>query len=105
MLYNSGLVSLQCVTDQHRALLINSSRDLPDNVLNFARRHALMSRQIQPVGGRPVLLQRSADYTKIAVKQVVGLDGRVYDMLFIGTGKGQFPLLLIDLIFKLKRSV
>uniref|UniRef100_A0A671PGT5 Semaphorin-4G-like n=1 Tax=Sinocyclocheilus anshuiensis TaxID=1608454 RepID=A0A671PGT5_9TELE len=77
-----------CITDQHRALLINSSRDLPDNVLNFARRHALMSRQIQPVGGRPVLLQRSADYTKIAVKQVVGLDGRVYDMLFIGTDEG-----------------
>uniref|UniRef100_A0A8C1Y1V9 Sema domain-containing protein n=1 Tax=Cyprinus carpio TaxID=7962 RepID=A0A8C1Y1V9_CYPCA len=77
-----------CITDQHRALLINSSRDLPDNVLNFARRHALMSRQIQPVGGRPVLLQRSANYTKIAVKQVVGLDGRVYDMLFIGTDEG-----------------
>uniref|UniRef100_A0A8C0YES4 Semaphorin 4G n=2 Tax=Cyprinus carpio TaxID=7962 RepID=A0A8C0YES4_CYPCA len=77
-----------CITDQHRALLINSSRDLPDNVLNFTQRHALMSRQIQPVGGRPVLLQRSADYTKIAVKQVVGLDGRVYDMLFIGTDEG-----------------
>uniref|UniRef100_A0A672L446 Semaphorin-4G-like n=1 Tax=Sinocyclocheilus grahami TaxID=75366 RepID=A0A672L446_SINGR len=77
-----------CITDQHRAQLINSSRDLPDNVLNFARTHALMSRQIQPVGGRPVLLQRSADYTKIAVKQVVGLDGHVYDMLFIGTDEG-----------------
>uniref|UniRef100_A0A671L764 Sema domain-containing protein n=1 Tax=Sinocyclocheilus anshuiensis TaxID=1608454 RepID=A0A671L764_9TELE len=77
-----------CITDQHRALLINSSRDLPDNVLNFTLRHALMSRQIQPVGGRPVLLQRSADYTKIAVKQVVDMDGRVYDMLFIGTDEG-----------------
>ncbi|XP_073684178.1 semaphorin-4G [Garra rufa] len=77
-----------CITDEHRSKLINSSRDLPDNVLNFARRHALMSRQIEPVGGRPVLLQRSADYTKIAVKQVVALDGRVYDMLFIGTDEG-----------------
>lgn len=62
-----------------------------------------MSRQIQPVGGRPVLLQRSANYTKIAVKQVVGLDGRVYDMLFIGTGKSQFPLLVIIMILRLKR--
>ncbi len=58
-----------------------------------------MSRQIQPVGGRPVLLQRSADYTKIAVKQVVGLDGRVYDMLFIGTG--QFLSYLFD--FEMKK--
>ncbi len=101
ILYNSGLVSLQCISDQHRAKLINSSRDLPDNILNFARRHALMSRQIQPVGGRPVLLQRSADYTKIAVKQVVGLDGRVYDMLFIGTG--QFLSYLFD--FEMKKSL
>ncbi|XP_051531014.1 semaphorin-4G-like [Myxocyprinus asiaticus] len=77
-----------CITDQHRALLINSSRDLPDNILNFARRHPLMARQIQPVGGRPLLLQRSADYTKIAVLQVAGLDGLVYDMLFIGTDEG-----------------
>jgi len=45
-----------------------------------------MSKQIQPVGGHPLLLQRSADYTKIAVQQVVGLDGLIYDMLFIGTG-------------------
>ncbi|XP_051968766.1 semaphorin-4G-like [Xyrauchen texanus] len=77
-----------CITDQHRALLINSSRDLPDNILNFARKHPLMARQIQPVGGRPLLLQRSADYTKIAVLQVAGLDGLVYDMLFIGTDEG-----------------
>ncbi|XP_051770502.1 semaphorin-4G [Ctenopharyngodon idella] len=77
-----------CITDQHRALLINSSRDLPDNILNFVRKHPLMSRQIQPVGGRPLLLQRSADYTKMAVQQVVGLDGLIYDMLFIGTDEG-----------------
>lgn len=60
-----------------------------------------MSRQIQPVGRRPVLLQRSADYTKIAVKQVVGLDGRVYDMLFIGTG--QFLSYLFD--FEIKKII
>lgn len=77
-----------CITDQHRALLINSSRDLPDNVLNFARRHPLMAIQIHPVGGRPLLLQRSLDYTKITVHQVTGLDGRIYDMLFIGTDEG-----------------
>lgn len=77
-----------CITDQHRGLLINSSRDLPDNVLNFARKHPLMSRQIQPVGGRPLLFQKSVDYTKITVHRVMGLDGRIYDMLFIGTDEG-----------------
>lgn len=45
-----------------------------------------MAIQIQPVGGRPLLLQRSLDYTKITVHQVTGLDGRIYDMFFIGTG-------------------
>lgn len=86
MLCNGGLLFLQCITDEHRGKLINSSRDLPDNTLNFVRRHPLMSTQIQPVEGRPLLLHRAADYTKITVQQVVGLDGRTYDMLFIGTG-------------------
>lgn len=92
-LYNRSFLCLQCITDQHRALLINSSRDLPDNVLNFARRYPLMAIQIQPVGGRPLLLQRSLDYTKMTAHQVTGLDGHVYDMLFIGTG---IALLSID---------
>ncbi|TRY90718.1 hypothetical protein DNTS_028985 [Danionella cerebrum] len=77
-----------CITDQHRSLLINSSRDLPDNTLNFVRRHPVMSKEIKPVGGRPVLLQRNADYTNIAVQQTVGLDGLRYDTLFIGTEEG-----------------
>ncbi|XP_030630151.1 semaphorin-4G [Chanos chanos] len=77
-----------CITDQHRALLINTSRDLPDSILNFARRHPLMATEIQPSGGRPLLFKRSIDYTKIAVHQVPALDGQTYNMLFIGTDEG-----------------
>ncbi|KAK1794019.1 hypothetical protein P4O66_010928 [Electrophorus voltai] len=77
-----------CIMDQHRAQLINSSRDLPDNVLMFVRRHPLMAREIQPIGGRPLLFKKSVDYTRIAVHKVMALDGITYNMLFIGTDEG-----------------
>ncbi|KAI5623331.1 semaphorin-4G, partial [Silurus asotus] len=77
-----------CITDQHRAQLINSSRDLPDNVLMFVRRHPLMAREIQPIGGRPLLFKKSADYTNIAVHKVTALDGNTYNMIFTGTDDG-----------------
>uniref|UniRef100_W5KY79 Semaphorin 4G n=1 Tax=Astyanax mexicanus TaxID=7994 RepID=W5KY79_ASTMX len=77
-----------CITDQHRAQLINTSRDLPDSVLMFARRHPLMAKQIQPIGGRPLLFKKSVDYTRIAVLKVSAVDGRSYRMLFMGTDDG-----------------
>ncbi|XP_062859798.1 semaphorin-4G [Trichomycterus rosablanca] len=77
-----------CINDQHRAQLINSSRDLPDNVLTFVRRHPLMAREIQPVGGRPLLFKKNVNYTRIAVHKVTAVDGNVYNMLFIGTDDG-----------------
>lgn len=77
-----------CITDQLRAKGINSSTNLPDDVLHFVRRHPLMYRQILPQGQRPLLFRRNVDYTKIAVHRVTGLDGQIYDMLFIGTDEG-----------------
>ncbi|KAK1791570.1 hypothetical protein P4O66_013574, partial [Electrophorus voltai] len=77
-----------CITDQLRARGINFSTDLPDDVLHFVRRHPLMSRQILPLGQRPLLFKRTVDYTKIAVHQVAALDGQMYHMLFIGTDEG-----------------
>lgn len=78
---------LQCITDRHRAQGINSSRDLPDNVLTFARRHPLMAGQVQPLGVRPLMFKRSVNYVKIAVHQEAALDGTVYTVLFLGTGE------------------
>ncbi|XP_077053296.1 semaphorin-4G [Siphateles boraxobius] len=77
-----------CITDQLRARGINSSTNLPDDVLHFVRRHPLMYRQILPQGQRPLLFRRNVDYTKIAVHKVTALDGQIYHMLFIGTDEG-----------------
>ncbi|XDV50044.1 hypothetical protein PO909_019171 [Leuciscus waleckii] len=77
-----------CITDQLRARGINSSTNLPDDVLHFVRRHPLMYRQILPQGQRPLLFRRNVDYTKIAVHKVTALDGQIYHVLFIGTDEG-----------------
>ncbi|XP_052469438.1 semaphorin-4G [Carassius gibelio] len=77
-----------CITDDLRAKGINSSINLPDNVLHFVRRHPLMYRQILPQEQRPLLFRRNVDYTKIAVHRVTALDGQIYHVLFIGTDEG-----------------
>ncbi|XP_035261023.1 semaphorin-4G [Anguilla anguilla] len=77
-----------CITNRFRAKGFNSSFDLPDDVLNFVRRHPLMFQQVRPRENRPLLFKRSVDYTKIAVHRVAALDGRPYDVLFVGTDEG-----------------
>ncbi|XP_041125017.1 semaphorin-4G-like [Polyodon spathula] len=77
-----------CITDTFRAKSFNISRDLPDNVLEFVRRHPLMFQQVRPQEERPLLFKRGVDYTRIAVDRVTALDGRTYDVLFIGTDDG-----------------
>ncbi|MGH0134476.1 UNVERIFIED_CONTAM: hypothetical protein FKN15_055030 [Acipenser sinensis] len=77
-----------CITDAFRAKSFNMSRDLPDNVLEFVRRHPLMYQQVRPPEERPLLFKRGVDYTRIAVDRVTALDGRTYDVLFIGTDDG-----------------
>uniref|UniRef100_A0A4W6C5C0 Semaphorin 4G n=1 Tax=Lates calcarifer TaxID=8187 RepID=A0A4W6C5C0_LATCA len=77
-----------CITDMHRSQGINSSRDLPDNVLTFARRHPLMANQVHPIGVRPLLFKRSVNYVKIAVHREPALDGNIYTILFLGTDDG-----------------
>uniref|UniRef100_A0A671YC84 Semaphorin 4G n=1 Tax=Sparus aurata TaxID=8175 RepID=A0A671YC84_SPAAU len=77
-----------CITDLHRSQGINSSRDLPDNVLTFARRHPLMASQVHPVGVRPLMFKRSVNYVKIVVHKEPALDGNIYTVLFLGTDDG-----------------
>uniref|UniRef100_A0A3Q2YY31 Semaphorin 4G n=1 Tax=Hippocampus comes TaxID=109280 RepID=A0A3Q2YY31_HIPCM len=74
-----------CITDEHRSRGINSSRDLPDGVLTFARRHPLMAIQVRPAGARPLMFKRSVNYVRIAAHQQPALDGNVYTVLFLGT--------------------
>ncbi|KAM6922633.1 semaphorin-4G-like [Lycodopsis pacificus] len=77
-----------CITDALRARGINVSTSLPDDVLNFVRRHPLMSRQVQPSDRRPLLFRRTTDYTHMAVNMIQGLDGRTYHVLYMGTDEG-----------------
>ncbi|XP_028263417.1 semaphorin-4G isoform X2 [Parambassis ranga] len=77
-----------CITDLHRSQGINSSRDLPDNVLTFSRRHPLMAKQLHPIGVRPLMFKRSVNYVKVAVHKQPGLDGNTYTVLFLGTDDG-----------------
>ncbi|MEE6478872.1 hypothetical protein FKM82_012034 [Ascaphus truei] len=77
-----------CITDWHRRHRVFSSLELPDNTLNFAKKHPLMDESVLPVRGRPLLVRKGANFTQLAVHRVTGLDGKPYDVMFIGTGDG-----------------
>uniref|UniRef100_A0A8C0BNS5 Semaphorin 4C n=1 Tax=Buteo japonicus TaxID=224669 RepID=A0A8C0BNS5_9AVES len=77
-----------CITDWHRRNGFASSLELPDNTLNFAKKHPLMDEPILPHHGRPLLLKKDANFTQLVVDRVPGLDGTIYEVLFIGTGDG-----------------
>lgn len=81
-----GALCPQCITDWHRQNGFASSLELPDNTLNFAKKHPLMDEPILPHRGRPLLLKKDANFTQLVVDRVPGLDGTVYEVLFIGTG-------------------
>ncbi|KAM6369835.1 LOW QUALITY PROTEIN: semaphorin-4C [Pluvialis apricaria] len=61
--------------------------ELPDNTLNFAKKHPLMDEPICPHRGRPLLLKKDANFTQLVVRRVPGLDGTIYEVLF-STGDG-----------------
>ncbi|KAH0623803.1 hypothetical protein JD844_006931 [Phrynosoma platyrhinos] len=66
----------------------NSSQDLPNNVLDFIKLHPLMYEEVKPANGAPLLVKKNVIYTQVAVDRVQALDGKVYDILFLGTGNG-----------------
>ncbi|XP_041089482.1 semaphorin-4C-like [Polyodon spathula] len=74
-----------CITNWHRETGFNSSLQLPDNTLNFAKKHPLMD---DKVSARPLLVKKSVNFTQIAVDRVSAIDHRRYDVLFIGTAEG-----------------
>uniref|UniRef100_A0A096M1S3 Sema domain-containing protein n=1 Tax=Poecilia formosa TaxID=48698 RepID=A0A096M1S3_POEFO len=82
----------QCITNSDRENGYNSSLQLPDATLNFAKKHPLMEDKAL---GRPLLLTKGVNFTKLAVDRVSGLDQRAYNMLFIGTAQGWLQRVLI----------
>ncbi|KAM8806112.1 semaphorin-4G [Eudromia elegans] len=75
-----------CITDRSRSRGYNSSQDLPNSVLDFVKLHPLMGDEVKAAA--PLLLKRNVAYSRLAVDRVRALDGRSYDVLFMGTGDG-----------------
>ncbi|XP_076224820.1 semaphorin-1A isoform X6 [Nomia melanderi] len=71
---------------------VNDSRTLPDVTVNFVKAHPLMDDAVQSFFAMPVITKVSFNYrfTKVAVdSQVKALDGKAYDILYIGTDDGR----------------
>ncbi|CAN8005119.1 unnamed protein product, partial [Ixodes hexagonus] len=71
---------------------VNDSRTLPDVTLNFITEHPLMDQAVPSYFGQPILVHTGFQYrfTYIAVDpQVETVNGKKYDVLFIGTDVGR----------------
>ncbi|XP_064474458.1 semaphorin-1A-like isoform X2 [Ornithodoros turicata] len=71
---------------------VNNSKSLPDVTLNFITNHPLMDQAVPSYWGNPILIHTGFDYrfTYIAVDpQVETVNGKKYDVLFIGTDRGR----------------
>uniref|UniRef100_A0A8C7X5G2 Sema domain, immunoglobulin domain (Ig), short basic domain, secreted, (semaphorin) 3C n=1 Tax=Oryzias sinensis TaxID=183150 RepID=A0A8C7X5G2_9TELE len=68
---------------------LHTTKEFPDDVVNFVRNHPVMFNPIYPVGRRPLVVRTNAGYryTSVAVDQVLAADGS-YQVLFLGTDKG-----------------
>ncbi|KAI1905484.1 hypothetical protein AGOR_G00016680 [Albula goreensis] len=67
----------------------DSTKDLPDEVITFARGHPAMFNPINPINNRPIIVKTDVDYqfSQIVVDRVEAEDGQ-YDVMFIGTDVG-----------------
>uniref|UniRef100_A0A669DLH9 Sema domain, immunoglobulin domain (Ig), short basic domain, secreted, (semaphorin) 3Ab n=1 Tax=Oreochromis niloticus TaxID=8128 RepID=A0A669DLH9_ORENI len=67
----------------------DTTKDLPDEVVQFARSHPAMFNPVYPINNRPIIVKTDVDYqfTQIVVDKVEAEDG-LYDVMFIGTDMG-----------------
>lgn len=67
----------------------DTTKDLPDDVVTFARSHPAMFNPVYPINNRPIIIKTDVDYqfTQIVVDKVEAEDG-LYDVMFIGTDIG-----------------
>ncbi|XP_028653448.2 semaphorin-4C [Erpetoichthys calabaricus] len=74
-----------CITKWHQENGFNSSLQLPDITLNFAKKHPLMDDQVSE---QPLLVKKNVNFTQIAVDRVDTVSQGSYEVLFIGTAEG-----------------
>uniref|UniRef100_A0A8C4LUP2 Semaphorin 3F n=1 Tax=Equus asinus TaxID=9793 RepID=A0A8C4LUP2_EQUAS len=75
---------------------MKSTKDYPDEVINFMRSHPLMYQAVYPLQRRPLVVRTGAPYrlTTVAVDQVDAADGR-YEVLFLGTDRGTVQKVIV----------
>uniref|UniRef100_A0A4W5MVF2 Sema domain-containing protein n=1 Tax=Hucho hucho TaxID=62062 RepID=A0A4W5MVF2_9TELE len=73
----------QCINDVLRAQGYNSSFDMPDRVLQFAKEHPLLTDTVDAV---PLLVRRGTTYTRITATNISNSDAA---LLHLGTDKGE----------------
>ncbi|MCJ8744202.1 hypothetical protein PDJAM_G00115780 [Pangasius djambal] len=75
---------------------MKSTKDYPDEVINFMRNHPTMYNSVYPVHKRPLVVRTNVDYefTTIAVDQVTAADGN-YEVLFLGTDRGTVQKVIV----------
>ncbi|KAG2471009.1 SEM3F protein, partial [Polypterus senegalus] len=75
---------------------MKSTKDYPDEVINFMRNHPTMYNAVYPVHRRPLVVRTNVNYefTTITVDQVDAADGR-YEVLFLGTDKGTVQKVIV----------
>ncbi|XP_014394488.1 PREDICTED: semaphorin-3F, partial [Myotis brandtii] len=75
---------------------MKSTKDYPDEVINFMRSHPLMYQPVYPLQRRPLVVRTGAPYrlTTVAVDQVDAADGR-YEVLFLGTDRGTVQKVIV----------
>uniref|UniRef100_A0A8C9VJU1 Semaphorin 4D n=1 Tax=Scleropages formosus TaxID=113540 RepID=A0A8C9VJU1_SCLFO len=78
----------KCINKDIRQQNITSSLMLPDKTLQFVRDHPLLEDAVRPMDNGPRFIAKDVHYTQIAVERVPALDGQLYDVMFMGTDKG-----------------
>ncbi|XP_035380460.1 sema domain, immunoglobulin domain (Ig), short basic domain, secreted, (semaphorin) 3Fa isoform X1 [Electrophorus electricus] len=75
---------------------MKSTKDYPDEVINFMRNHPTMYNSVYPVHKRPLVVRTNVDYefTTITVDQVAAADGS-YEVLFLGTDRGTVQKVIV----------
>ncbi|XP_073681411.1 semaphorin-3F isoform X1 [Garra rufa] len=75
---------------------MKSTKDYPDEVINFMRNHPTMYNSVYPVHKRPLVVRTNVDYefTTITVDQVTAADGN-YEVLFLGTDRGTVQKVIV----------
>uniref|UniRef100_A0AAY5K9R7 Sema domain, immunoglobulin domain (Ig), short basic domain, secreted, (semaphorin) 3Fa n=1 Tax=Esox lucius TaxID=8010 RepID=A0AAY5K9R7_ESOLU len=75
---------------------MKSTKDYPDEVINFMRNHPTMYNAVYPMHKRPLVVRNNVDYefTTITVDQVAAADGS-YEVLFLGTDRGTVQKVIV----------